>query len=111
MVIILMNYYTSFPQKTNLLSSHLFLPHITKTTRTRDCSKTLIDNIFSNTLIENTVSVNLTATISDHLSQFIILPNIFSNPPSNKSKTYEETGPILSKKTLYWTIFLLTGIL
>ena len=89
MVIILMNYYTSFPQKTNLLSSHLFLPHITKTTRIRDCSKTLIDNIFSNTLIENTVSVNLTATISDHLPQFIILPNIFSNPPSNKSKTYE----------------------
>ena len=71
------------------LSSHLFLPHITQPTRIRDTSKTLIDNILSNTLIENTISDNLTATISEHLPQFIILPNIFSNPPSNKSNIYE----------------------
>ena len=71
------------------ISSHLFLPHITQSTRTRDSSKTLIDNIFSDTLIENTISGNLTATISDHLPEFNILPNIFSNPPSNKSNTYE----------------------
>ena len=38
---------------------------------------------------ENTISGNLTATMSDHLPQFITLPNIFSNPPSNKSNTYE----------------------
>ena len=69
------------------LSSHLFLPHITQPTRIRDFSKTLIDNIFSKTLIENTISRNL--TISDHLPQFITLPNIFSNPPSNKSNIYE----------------------
>ena len=70
------------------LSSYLFLPHITQPTRIRDSSKT-IDNIFSNTLIEKPISDNLTATISDHLPQFIILPNIFSNPPSNKSNIYE----------------------
>ena len=68
----------------DFLSSYLFLPHITQPTRIRDTGKTLIDNIFSNSLIENTISGNLIATISDHLSQFIILPNIFSNPPSNK---------------------------
>ena len=71
------------------LSSHLLLPHITQPTRIRDSSKTLIDNIFSNTLIQNIISGNLTATISDHLPQFVILPNIFSNPPSNKSNIYE----------------------
>ena len=49
----------------------------------------MIDNIFSNT-IENTISGNLTSTISDHLPQFIILPSIFSNPPSNKSNIYEK---------------------
>ena len=48
------------------LSSHLFLPHIIKPTRIRDSSKTLIHNIFSNILIESTLSGNLTATISDH---------------------------------------------
>ena len=67
----------------------MFLPHITQPTRIRGSSKTLIDNIFSNT-IENTISGNLTATISDHLPQFIILPNIFSNPASNKSNIYEK---------------------
>ena len=71
------------------LSSHLFLPHITQPSRIRDSSKTLIDNIFSNTLIENTILGNLTATTSDHLPQFIILPDIFPNPPSNKSNIYE----------------------
>ena len=70
-------------------SSHLFLPHITQPTRIRHSSKTLIDNIFSNTLTENTISGNVTSTISDHLPQFIILPNIFSNPPSNKSNIYK----------------------
>ena len=91
------------------LTSHLFLPHITKPTRIRDSSKTLID-IFSNTLIENTISGNLTATISDHLPQFIILPNIFSNSPSNKSNIYERDWSNFVQKTLYWIIFLLTGI-
>ena len=63
------------------LSSHFFLLYITHPTRIRDSSKTLIDNIFSNTLIENTISGNLTATITDHLARFIILPSIFFNPP------------------------------
>ena len=45
--------------------------------------------IFSQTLIKNAILSNLTATISDHLPQFIILPNISSNPPSNKSNNYE----------------------
>ena len=67
----------------------MFLTHVTQPTRIRDSSKTLIDNIFSNTLIENTILGNLPAAISDHLPQFIILPNIFSNPPSKKSNTYE----------------------
>ena len=49
----------------------------------------LIHNILSSTLIENTISGNLTAAIFDHLPEFIILPNIFSNPPSNKSNIYE----------------------
>ena len=91
------------------LFSHLFLPHLTQATRIRDFSKTLIDKIFSNTLMENTISGNLTATISNHLPQFIILPNIFSNPSSNKSNIYErdwsnfvEENYILNYFSLDW---------
>ena len=91
------------------LSSHLF-PHIIQPTRISNSSKTLID-IFSNTMIENTISGNLAATISDHLPQFIILPNIFSNPTSNKSNTYERDSSNFVQENLILDYFLLTGIL
>ena len=52
-------------------------------------SKTLIDNIFTNVILSDSLSGNPTASISDHLSQFLIVPNIFSNPPYNKSNIYE----------------------
>ena len=71
----------------NLLTLYLhicFFLHITQPTRIRDSSETLIDIIFSNTLMENAIPGNSTAIISDHLPQFIILPNSFSNPLSNK---------------------------
>ena len=32
---------------------------------------------------------NLTATISDHLPQFAIIPNMFSNISDNKANIYE----------------------
>ena len=35
---------------------------------------TLIDNIISNVITEDTVSGNIINTISDHLGQFLILP-------------------------------------
>ena len=66
------------------LSSHMLLPHIVQTTTIRNNSKTLIDNIYSNAITLNNVSGNLTATISDHLPQFLIAPEIFSNPSSTK---------------------------
>ena len=63
------------------LASNLFIPLILQPTRITSHSNTLIDNIFS--------SVNLTATISDHLPQFEIIPNTFGNISDNKSNIYE----------------------
>ena len=45
--------------------------------------------MFTNIILSDSISGNLTATVSDHLSQFLIVPNIFSNPPSNKFNIYE----------------------
>ena len=56
----------------NSLPSHLFRPHITQQTRIKHSSITLIDNIFSNTLTENTISGNLLATRSGYLPRFVI---------------------------------------
>ena len=57
------------------VSSNLFILHIKQAARIRDSSKTLIDNVFSNDLIENTISGNVTATISVHLPKFITIWN------------------------------------
>ena len=59
------------------LSSHMFLPHIVQPTRISTTSKTLIDNIFSNIHAPSSISRNLTSSISDHLPQFLIVPDIF----------------------------------
>ena len=44
--------------------------------------------IFSQITV-NAISGNLTATISDHLPQIMIVPNAFANLPSNRSNIYE----------------------
>ena len=61
------------------LSSHKLLPHIVQPTRIRNNSKALIDNIYSNVITPSNISDNITATISDHLPQFLIALDIFSN--------------------------------
>ena len=52
-------------------------------------SNTLIDSKFINIVLPDSISANLTATILDHLPQFLIVPNIFSKTPSNKSNIFE----------------------
>ena len=63
----------------DLVSSHNLLPYITLPTRVTDRSKTLIDNIFSNSTNTNIISGNLTSTVSDHLPQFLIIPDFNKN--------------------------------
>ena len=71
------------------LASNSFIPLILQPTRIISHSNTLIDNIFSNVIDPNIISGNLTATISDHLPQFAIIPNMSGNILSNKSNIYE----------------------
>ena len=69
------------------LSSHYFLPHILQHNK----QKTLIDNIFSNVAL---IFGNLTASISDHLPQFLIAPNTFFNASYRKANNYERVVKI-----------------
>ena len=71
------------------LSSHMFLPHIVQPTRISTTSKTLIDNIFSNIHTPSSISGILTSSISDHLPQFLIVPDIFKNLSPSKSNIYK----------------------
>ena len=72
----------------DFLASNSFIPLILQATRITSHSNTLI-NIFSNDIDPDIISGNLTATISDHLPQFAIIPNMFGNISGNKSNIYE----------------------
>ena len=72
------------------LASNSYLPYIIQPSRHTSHSRTLIDNIFSNVISKDIISGNITATISDHLPQFLISPNTFADPPSNKSSVFEK---------------------
>ena len=71
-----------------------FMSLILQPNRITSHSNTLIDNIFSNIIEPDIISSNLTATISDHLPQFAIVPNIFGNISGNKYNIY---GRVWSK--------------
>ena len=71
------------------LDSNSFIPLILQPTTITSHSDTLIDNILSNVIDPDIILGNLTATISDHLPQFSIIPNMFGNIPGNKSNIYE----------------------
>ena len=82
------------------LSSHMFLPHIVQPTRISTTSKTLIDNIFSNIHTPSSVSGNITSSISDHLPQFLIVPDIFLNSSPPKSNIYKRDWNNFDQKNL-----------
>ena len=79
------------------LASNSFIPLILQPTRITSHSNTLIDNVFSN-VIDPEISGNLTATISDHLSQFSIIPIMFGNIPGNRSSIYERDWSIFDRE-------------
>ena len=61
----------NYQQFYNLLWSFGFLPKIIQPTRVTDHHSTLIDNIFSNNLTDETKSGNIFLTLSEHFSQFV----------------------------------------
>ena len=86
------------------LASNSFAPYILQPTRLTSNSKTLTDNIFSNIISPEALSGNLISTISDHLPQFMIVPNV------PRLTFLIEIGQTLIKKTLFLITFLLTGM-
>ena len=62
----------------NIISSFCFKAHILQPTRITDHSKTLIDNIFFNSLEHSTISENIIYDITDHLPNFLIFDKFSS---------------------------------
>ena len=98
------------------LASNSSIPLILQPIRITSHSTILIDNIFSNVIDPGIISGNLTATISDHLPQFSIIPNMFGNISGNKFNIYEQDWSkfdqenfILDYFSVHWEDLLKTG--
>ena len=87
------------------LASNSIIPYILQPARITNHSKTLIDNIFSNILSSEIISGNLTATISDHLPQFLFAPNILSNPSYNRPNIFERDWSKFNKENFILDYF------
>ena len=79
----------------NYLSSNFFAPYILQPSR--PISKSLIDNIFLNTIDYNSFSGNLTIQLSDHLFQFTILEGFFKDLIPRKIKIKERNFKIFNE--------------
>ena len=95
----------------NNLASNLFIPHIILPTRITTRSKTLIDNIFSNSLNSSYISGNITTSISDHLPQFLLIPNInIKDLLPKHHNLFKRDSTKFKKKILSLIYLILTGI-
>ena len=56
-----------------LITTNSFIPLIIRPTRITTTTKTLIDNIFTNITEVQSITGNITCSISDHLAQFAII--------------------------------------
>ena len=80
------------------ITANLFVPHIIHPTRVTSSTKTLIDNIYSNsTQFLQGISGNLTLSVSDHLAQFLIIPEETHKIPKNV-KVYKRDSRNLDKE-------------
>ena len=66
-----------------LYTPMLFFPTINSLTRITANLKTLINNIFYNDVTKNIISGNITISIYDYLTQFLL---IFNQNPSSKNQ-------------------------
>ena len=84
------------------LASNPYIPLILQPTRITSHSNTLIDNIFSNYVIDSDIiSGNLTATISDHLPQFSLITKCLAIFQAINLIFMKETGLNLIEKILF----------
>ena len=57
----------------HLMYSSLFCPSINTRKRISSTSKRLIDNVFYNCFTKDVMSSNITTSVSDHLTEFLIV--------------------------------------
>ena len=80
----------------DIIDSANLLSNITSPTRLTSRSQTLIDNIFSSVINDDCIAGNLISPISDHHSQFLIIPNYTTQ--NSKKDIYKRNFKHFSSK-------------
>ena len=86
----------------NHLTNPFFAPYILQPTRPK--SKTLIDNIFLNTMENCSYSGNITIQLSDHLFQFVLLEGYFHDIHPKKLIIKERNYENFNERELLETV-------
>ena len=84
------------------LAPKSFLPFIWQPARITSHSKTLIDKIFTKVILPDLSCGNLAATISEHLSQFLIVPSNKSNIYERNWSNFDQENFILDYFSIVW---------
>ena len=75
------------------------LPYISTQSQVTPCSKTLINDIFSDNFEDGSISGNIITAISDHYAQFLLLQNL-DNKNLINSEIYHQDFKTLDKNNL-----------
>ena len=75
------------------------LPYISTPSQVTPCSKTVIDDIFSDNFEDGSISGNIVTAISDHYAQFLLLQNL-DNKNLINSEIYHQDFKTLNKNNL-----------
>ena len=84
------------------MTSNFYSPFILQPTR--PISKSLIDNIFLNTLEYKSTSGNITIQLSGHLFQFVILEGFFKDLPIPKLNIYQRNFKYFNEREFQETL-------
>ena len=97
----------------DVITSNLLVPHIIHPTRITPTTKTLIDTIYSNSvLFPDGISGNLTISISDHLAQFLIIPENYEyvckkqNTYKRDTKYFDRENFVLDLLSIDWSTII-----
>ena len=77
---------------------NFLLPHIGVPSRVTSHSKTLIDNIFSNTIEDGSISGNLVTATSDHYGQFLLMKNLSNKKNIANTVVYHQNFQKINEK-------------
>ena len=80
--------------------ANFFLPYISAPSRITSHSKTLTDNIFSNTIEDGSISGNLVTAISDHYGQFLLMKNLSNKKHIANTEIYHQDFQKINEKRL-----------